>query len=57
MYCKNKWPLITSQYHWPNILKDIEISVKHCHAYQINKKCKQKRFEIFATDDPKRETV
>ena len=28
----------------PNINKDIENYVKHCHTCQINKKCKQKRF-------------
>ena len=30
--------LITPQYYWPNISKDIENNLKHCHACQINKK-------------------
>ena len=29
--------LITPQYYWPHINKDIENYVKHCHIYQINK--------------------
>ena len=36
--------LTIPQYCRSNINKDIENYVKHCHTYQINKKCKQKRF-------------
>ena len=48
--------LITPQYYQPNINKDIENYVKHCHTCQINKKCKKKKLWGFATDTANRET-
>ena len=36
--------LITPQYYWIYVNKDIEKYVKYRNTCQINKKCKQKRF-------------
>ena len=36
--------LIIPEYCKPNINRDIENYVKHCHICQINKKCKQESF-------------
>lgn len=44
--------LIALQYYWPNINKDIENFVKHCHVCQVNKKCKQKRFGLLQQVPP-----
>ncbi|KFM60141.1 Retrotransposable element Tf2 protein type 2, partial [Stegodyphus mimosarum] len=48
--------LITPQYYWPYISKDIGNFVKHCHVCQINKKKKTKKFglmqEVPPTDKP-----
>ena len=47
--------LIVPQYYWPYANKDIENYVKHCHTYQINNKCKQKRFGLLQEVKPIRD--
>ena len=41
-----KMIIITPQYYWLNINKNIENYAKHYHTCKINKKYKQKRFGI-----------
>ncbi|GFS78883.1 transposon Tf2-11 polyprotein [Trichonephila clavipes] len=44
--------LISLQYYWPNITTDISEFVKHCTVCQLNKKRKQKKFELLQQVPP-----
>lgn len=47
--------LISPQYYWFGITKDVYNSVKHCEVCQINKKSRQKRFGLLQMLPPTNE--